>query len=295
MDPEKQKSLKAKSALQKANETDRITGYSWIGYFGSGLAGSVFLSTLLLMVTSLSRIAPGDYSGILAQSLIGGVAVFAIYACTSPMTIMYNFADSIAAMIIIMFPKKYWTNTHVGPKFFRRYERDADRFMWSFAIPSGKMLTEWVYQFLGALLGSLLVLGVLPGASTIVHNLGQPAILAGATTGDAILAEILGGTIFKWVTVLAFGASDSRFKGHAARSAVAAGGYVVARAITGYTIQSSFNFWLYLVPGIWVGVHPDWWVFFVGDLASTAAALIFYYVLHRERREVGGKSRQTMD
>lgn len=256
--------------------------YGYITTFVAGVVGMMILTVAQNAGTMLYRALSPGFVGLFFEALLGAVAVFAVYAIFADITLNYGFADALAAFALMCMEKTAWAGAYISPLYFRNWKLDDYSSTRRFGVPVVKLVTEWASSILGAIVGASVLLGIFWIFPTSVTLMGQPEILPGVTDGSAILAEIVGGYIFRLAVLIAFNASTKRIRGHMERSSIAAGGYFLSRLVTGYTIQSNFNFWQYLAAGIWAGVHPDCWIYIVGELCSVALVLITYYIFFRE-------------
>lgn len=256
--------------------------YGYITTFVAGVIGMMILTVAQNSGTMLYRALSPGFVGLFFEALLGAAAVFAVYAMTAEISLNYGFADALAAFIVMCMDKTAWAGAYISPLYFRNWKLNDASTTRRFGAPVVKLFTEWASSILGAIVGASVLLGIFWIFPTSVTLMGQPEILPGVTDGSAILAEIVGGYIFRLSVLIAFNASTKRIMGHMQRSSIAAGGYFLSRLVTGYTIQSNFNFWQYLAAGIWAGVHVNCWIYILGELCSVALVLITYYFFLRE-------------
>jgi MIP family channel proteins len=134
-----------------------------------------------------------------------------------------------------------------------------------------------IAQMLAAVAGTLFVLAAFPQSMRDAVNLGVPAVGAGYSTGNALIAEIV--TTFFLIFVI-FGVAVDQ------RSAKAIGGLAIGLTITmgifatGAISGAAMNPARWFGPAIVGGHWDDFWVWIVGPIVGgVVAALVFNDVL----------------
>jgi hypothetical protein len=277
------KSMEMNSVTAEALHETSLNQYSYLATATVGLAGAMFLAMTQLVGTLIYRLLGAGPESLFLEALVGGASVFAVYAATSEITIQYSWFNTLAGTIIMCLPKKYWLRAYVSPHYFKNYTPMHGS--WRFGVPVFKGAIELSYQCVGTIIAVAVLLGIYFAYPVSTHFLGQPRPIPGTTSGSAILAEIVGSTIFYWCVFVAYGANKKRINGSFERAGIAAAGYTIARILTGYTIQSNFNFWMVVIPGIWAGFSPLWWTNFVGEPCGIVLALFLVYIFHREGKD----------
>lgn len=288
-----------KSAASMANAESRIKPISYVATFGAELVGTMWLVFILGGMTAIMRgLIAGSFSDYMLQGLIGGAILLGVTAALFRTSAIFNWANSLAGFAIMWTNKRWWPTAFVSSSWFGNY--DVER---SGSAPSAasfgtivlKLLVEWAGQLTGSIAGAALILLIMPSSvPTSVHLCGQPQVMGGITTTEALFTDIVGGTLTKWALLMAFGIIRARAMDDVSRSVLLASAFAAARAITAFTTQSNFNFWIYFGAGIFAGFHSDWWIWFVGDICSTVIALVIYYTLTREVNDEMEKSYSKM-
>jgi MIP family channel proteins len=134
-----------------------------------------------------------------------------------------------------------------------------------------------IAQLLGALAGTLFVIAAFPQSMRDAVNLGVPAVGAGYSTGNALIAEIV--TTFFLIFVI-FGVAVDQ------RSAKAVGGLAIGLTITmgifatGAISGAAMNPARWFGPAIIGGHWDDFWIWIIGPIVgAVVAALVFNDVL----------------
>ena len=134
-----------------------------------------------------------------------------------------------------------------------------------------------IAQLAGALAGTLFILATFPESMRDAVNLGVPAVGAGFSSGNALVAEIV--TTFFLIFVI-FGVAVDQ------RSAKAVGGLAIGLTIamdifaTGAISGAAMNPARWFGPALVGGHWSDFWIWIVGPIVgSSVAALIFNDVL----------------
>ena len=136
----------------------------------------------------------------------------------------------------------------------------------------------WMAQFLGAVLGALLVTWLVPNALTDPVKLGTPALGLGTGAGQGMVIEALLTFFLVWVVFAT--AADPR--GSFTTIAGLAIGFTIVLDIcmggplTGAAMNPARAFGPELVDGDWT----DAWVWYVGPLLGGAAAALAYQWLY---------------
>ena len=138
-------------------------------------------------------------------------------------------------------------------------------------IDVSRAIAYWVAQLVGAVVGALLLAGVIPAAAR--GNLGAHGLGAGVTVGGGLLAEII--LTFALVFVIFATAVDSRGPGHLAPIAIGLTvlvDHLFGVPVTGASMNPARSFGPALVAGAW----ENHWVFWIGPLVGGGLAGIVY-------------------
>jgi MIP family channel proteins len=143
----------------------------------------------------------------------------------------------------------------------------------------------WAAQFLGAVLGALLVAGVLPDALTDEVSLGVPLVGGGVGAGAAFVIEAILTFFLVWVIFATAADPRGTFKAIAGLAI----GFTITLDIlfggpfTGAAMNPARAFGPQLVGGYWA----DAWVWYLGPaLGGVAAALAYEFLYLRPLRPV---------
>jgi len=135
-----------------------------------------------------------------------------------------------------------------------------------------------VAQLVGAVVGALLLKGVIPAAAQ--GNLGAHGLGSGITAGGGLLAEIV--LTFALVFVVFATAIDPKGLGHLAPAAIGLTvlvDHLVGVPVTGASMNPARSFGPALAAGAW----DNHWVFWIGPLIGGGlAALVYEFLFRRE-------------
>ncbi len=147
-------------------------------------------------------------------------------------------------------------------------------------ISLSKAIMYVVAQLVGAIVGALLLTGVIPAAAQ--GNLGAHGLGAGITPGGGFVAEIV--LTFALVFVVFATAMDPKGLGHLAPAAIGLTvlvDHLVGVPITGASMNPARSFGPALVAGVWA----NHWIYWVGPLIGGALAAWVYEFLFLRREE----------
>ena len=128
-----------------------------------------------------------------------------------------------------------------------------------------------VAQLVGAVVGAVLLAGVIPSAAQ--GNLGAHGLGPGVTVGGGVLAEIV--LTFALVFVIFATAVDARGPGHLAPMAIGLTvlvDHLFGVPVTGASMNPARSFGPALVAGVW----DNHWVFWIGPLIGGGLAGFVY-------------------
>ena len=137
-----------------------------------------------------------------------------------------------------------------------------------------------VAQLVGAVVGALLLKGVIPAAAQ--GNLGAHGLGSGITAGGGLLAEIV--LTFALVFVVFATAIDPKGLGHLAPAAIGLTvlvDHLVGVPVTGASMNPARSFGPALAAGAW----DNHWVFWIGPLIGGGLAALVYEFLFLRRTE----------
>ncbi len=133
----------------------------------------------------------------------------------------------------------------------------------------------WVAQFIGGILGALVLNAVLPGT----HDLGVTILAEGVGTVQGLIVEIVL-TFFLVNTI--FNTAVSGKAGHFAGVAIGLT-LVLAILMGGPLTRASLNPARTLGPAIVSGNYADIWLYFVGPFVGAALAALLYIGVLKEK------------
>lgn len=147
-------------------------------------------------------------------------------------------------------------------------------------IDIAKAVMYVVAQLVGAIVGALLLKGVIPAAAQ--GNLGAHGLGAGVSAGGGLLAEIV--LTFALVFVVFATAMDPKGLGHLAPAAIGLTvlvDHLLGVPVTGASMNPARSFGPALVAGAW----DSHWIFWIGPLIGGGLAALVYEFLFLRRRE----------
>lgn len=151
-----------------------------------------------------------------------------------------------------------------------------------------KAVAYVVAQLIGAVVAALMLKAVFPSELVDAVALGTPAVGAGFSAGNALLAELI--TTFFFLYII-FGVAVDR------RGPVLIAPLVIGLAIAmdifaiGGVSGAAMNPARWFGPALVQGEWSDWWVWIVGPLVGGALAAALYYYVYMQGHEVS--PRQT--
>ncbi|MFQ5520811.1 MAG: MIP family channel protein [Candidatus Methylomirabilia bacterium] len=137
-----------------------------------------------------------------------------------------------------------------------------------------------VAQLVGAILGALLLKGVIPAAAE--GNLGAHGLGSGITAGAGLVTEII--LTFALVFVVFATAMDPKGLGHLAPLAIGLTivvDHLVGVPITGASMNPARSFGPALVAGAWA----NHWIYWVGPIVGGGLAALVYQFIFLRRTE----------
>lgn len=135
-----------------------------------------------------------------------------------------------------------------------------------------------VAQLVGAIVGALLLKGVIPAAAQ--GNLGAHGLGSGVSAGGGLLAEIV--LTFALVFVVFATAMDPKGLGHLAPAAIGLTvlvDHLVGVPVTGASMNPARSFGPALAAGAW----DNHWIFWIGPLIGGGLAALVYEFLFLRR------------
>lgn len=293
-------SVKTKSDKSKARSKRSLT-WDYLITFVSEFFGTVILVAMIATATALSLGLDDGYAGILTQAFTGAAAMFVVYAIFADMSMIFNFFALIfACMQMLFFSSDWWSKALINKRWIAHLDGNAIRKGTSkksmgitVAIVIGFFLIAGGAQAAGSIVGGWVTLALLPGSDcAVVGNCGQPHQVTPIhwvgpnlpyLRAETYFADAFGGFIVKLTILVAFGAVKRRFGNHVTRAAVVAASYLGANLITSFSINSGFNFLVYFgTASIGAHFHPDWWIWFVGDVTSWALAVVVHWFILKD-------------